>query len=124
MDIENQVAYWREGALDDLEALTILLQKEKINHGLFFAHLALEKALKAIICAKKQGTVPLTHNLMRLSQLTEMVFSEEQLKLFARATDFNLHGRYALPPRPLMTLPEAKEIVAQIGALVQWLTKV
>jgi len=47
MDVQKQIEYWRYGSADDMEAATVLLEKNKFRQALFFAHLAVEKMLKA-----------------------------------------------------------------------------
>ena len=47
IDIAKQIAYWRVGAEEDWVVAQKLVADESIRHGLFFAHLALEKILKA-----------------------------------------------------------------------------
>ncbi len=52
VDIEKQIAHWKRGALEDWEVAVELVDKDRYRHGLFFAHLALEKILKAHVCRK------------------------------------------------------------------------
>ena len=67
-DNQQQMDYWRSGADDDLEAAEQLVQLGKVRHGLFFAHLCLEKLLKAHICCTTQNHPPRIHNLVRLAE--------------------------------------------------------
>lgn len=46
MDIEKQVVYGSNGARSDMEAARFLISGGKTYQSLYFAHLALEKALK------------------------------------------------------------------------------
>ena len=46
MDIIRQIEYWRLGASEDWEVAVELISSRRTRHGLFFAHLALEKLLK------------------------------------------------------------------------------
>ena len=50
VDIKKQISYWRDNALEDLNVARDLVRDAKVRHGLFFAHLAIEKALKASVC--------------------------------------------------------------------------
>ena len=68
IDIEKHVDFWREGAREDWAVALELVNKERTRHGLFFAHLALEKALKALVCQKTRDLAPRTHNLVRLAE--------------------------------------------------------
>jgi HEPN domain-containing protein len=47
MDVEKAVQYWLTTATDDLIAAEHLFQSGDYTHALFFAHLYLEKVLKA-----------------------------------------------------------------------------
>lgn len=60
VDIDKQIEYWLNGAKDDIVTAEILIQKNRLLHGLFFCHLVVEKGLKAHVvkknkrnCAKK-----------------------------------------------------------------------
>ena len=50
MDINKQIDYWRRSALEDLDAAQALVKLGKYRHGLFLAHLSLEKMLKGHVC--------------------------------------------------------------------------
>ena len=64
----------------------------KIRHGLFIAHLALEKMLKAHVCLE---LAPRIHNLVRLAEMAGLKLSETQIDLLADASEFNIEGRYS-----------------------------
>ena len=68
LDIQKQISHWKNGAIEDWAAARSLLKDKKIRHGLFFAHLALEKLLKAHVCRDTQDLAPRIHNLNRLSR--------------------------------------------------------
>jgi len=78
VDIEKQIAFWRGSAEEDWDVARQLVANERTRHGLFFAHLALEKILKAIVCKHSQDLAPKLHNLSRLSEA-------EALSYLARA---------------------------------------
>lgn len=49
-DIQKQVIYWRDGAIEAFDAAQdMILRDKRILFGLFFVHLGLEKILKAHI---------------------------------------------------------------------------
>lgn len=76
----------------------ILLQqliREKRNlHGLFFCHLVIEKAIKAFYVKKMQEIAPRTHNLIYLSENTELVFDDETQIFLGILMKYQLQGRY------------------------------
>ena len=47
IDINRQIVYWLTGAEEDLESAKILIESNRLLHGLFFCHLVIEKAIKA-----------------------------------------------------------------------------
>lgn len=72
-----------------------LLNAGKNVHALFFAHLTLEKLLKARWVKDNDANVPpKTHNLVRLAVQTNIEFKEETLTFLEEFNDFQLEGRY------------------------------
>ena len=57
-DIDKTVDYWVEGAEYDFETGKNLLESKKYPYALFFAHLAIEKVLKAIVVKNTQEHAP------------------------------------------------------------------
>ena len=78
VDIAKQIAYWRDGAMEDIEVAEHLVGSGRTRHGLFFAHLALEKILKALVCKETQDLAPRSHNLLRLAELACLSLNSEQ----------------------------------------------
>lgn len=58
IDITKQVEYWQAGALEDWQVAVELIETGRTRHGLFFAHLALEKLLKAFVCRATLDLAP------------------------------------------------------------------
>jgi HEPN domain-containing protein len=121
IDIEKQLAYWRGGAEEDMAAGRTLIADKKYRHGLFFVHLALEKALKALVCRATNETPPRIHNLVRLSELADIHPTQHQLDILAEMNIFNLEGRYpeTLPLPP--TQNEARNLLVSAEEAFQWL---
>jgi len=67
IDIDKQIAFWRGSAEEDMTVGRDLVHRNRIRHGLFYAHLALEKVLKAHICRVIKDIPPRLHNLVRLA---------------------------------------------------------
>ena len=102
IDINKQVEFWSESAKEDWEVASDLVNGNHVRHGLFFAHLALEKALKAHVCLVTQDLAPRLHNLIRLTEIAELSLNPEQLDVLAEMNAFNIEGRYpdTLSPPP------------------------
>lgn len=119
-DLEKQIAYWRDSALEEWEVANELLALGRTRHALFWAHLALEKMLKAHVLQQSKQEPPKIHNLLILAQNSGVTFSKEQRKLLARVDQYQIQGRYGTSPRKYST-SHAKAEMAQAGELIQWL---
>jgi len=117
-DIGKQIAYWRSGAEEDWNVGRHLVSRGSLRHGLFFAHLAIEKTLKAHACRASGGPVPPIHNLVRLVEKAGVTLSEEQIGLLAEVNGFNIEGRYPQPTLPSPSVAEALEYLARIDEVL------
>jgi HEPN domain-containing protein len=89
------VDYWTRGSTEDLlGAKEIITKTSRYASGLFFLHLAIEKALKALFCKKMSEHAPYTHNLLGLIEKLGLAVSEDDLKILAEINEFNLEARY------------------------------
>ena len=105
INIDKQIAHWRNGAEEDWSVAQELIERGRIRHGLFFAHLALEKMLKAHYCKSTGELAPLIHSLVRLADRAGLKFDEARIDLLAEVSEFNIEGRY-----PEMLLPQPSEL--------------
>jgi HEPN domain-containing protein len=97
------------------------VENERTRHGLFFAHMALEKILKAIVCKHSQDLAPKLHNLSRLSELAGINLDSEKIEVLAEMNAFHIEGRY---PESLMKPPakaEALNYMTRAEEVFQWL---
>lgn len=120
-DIEKQVAYWRDGAVEDWQVAQDLIRRRQVRHGLFFAHLALEKILKAHVCRQTQDLAPRIHSLVKLAEIAGLPIEREQIKLLAEVNAFNLAGRYPDMIAPPLLPAEARTYLRRMGEVFQWL---
>jgi HEPN domain-containing protein len=121
IDIRKQVAYWQDGAQEDWAVARELIAGGRLRHGLFFAHLALEKVLKAHVCLKTQDVPPRVHNLLALGKLAGLVLDSDQRAVLAELNAFALAGRYpeTLPAEPS---PErTRAILGRAEETFKWL---
>ena len=121
IDIEKQISYWRDSAKEDLTVAYDLVHRNRIRHGLFFAHLALEKVLKAHVCRVTQDIAPRLHNLVRLAELAKLHPQPAQLDILAEINSFNVEGLYpdtlAIPP----SQEDAQHYMTRADEVFQWL---
>jgi HEPN domain-containing protein len=121
IDIEKQREYWINGSIEDLETAKILIDRNRILHGLFFCHFVIEKALKAHVVLITKDVAPRSHNLIFLSEKAELVFNEDDEVFLGILMKYQLQGRY---PDYTPYIPK-KEIVLdyldKTERLLQWL---
>ena len=121
IDIQKQIAYWQNGAIEEWDLAQDLVKRNKTRHGLFFAHLALEKLLKAHVCRQTQDLPPRIHNLTWLAELAALSLNQTQVDILAEMNVFNLEGRYPdLSMAPLLK-KEAKSYLRRAEEIYQWL---
>lgn len=77
----------------DQDVADDLLASGKYMYCLFFHHLALEKALKALVLQKGKELV-YTHKLVALAKISDLPLTDEQIRDLSRITDFNIEARY------------------------------
>jgi HEPN domain-containing protein len=123
IDVEKQIAYWRDGAAEDWQVAQELVNLGRTRHGLFFAHLALEKLLKAHVCRALSDLPPRIHALLRLAERANLTLSEAQRLFLARFDRYQLEGRYPelLPVPPTVDL--AREELKQAQEVFEWLNR-
>ena len=104
-DVEKQIAHWRSSADEAWEAAVDMINRDRrIQFGLFFVHLALEKVIKAHIWRAIQKIPPHIHNLPRLAELADLSLDDKHRKVLAEINEFNIEGRYSDLLRPPVTL--------------------
>ena len=123
IDIAKQIIYWQEGAKEEFDVAKQLIANEKIRHGLFFAHLAIEKLLKAKVCQTTGEIAPRIHNLVRLAQVAKLSLPETTLDLLAEMNEFNLEGRYPVPFLSAISKSEANDYIVKTEGVLRWLTQ-
>ena len=121
IDIAQQVAYWRDGAREDWDVAQDLIAQGRVRHAMFFAHLALEKVLKAHICRQTNDLAPRLHNLIRLAEIGDVRPSQKYLDVLAEMNAFNLEGRYPDLLMPPPSLAEARDYLTRAEEVMQWL---
>jgi len=109
--------------MEDWEVAVKLVKDGKSRHGLFFAHLALEKILKAIICRHTQDVPPKIHNLTRLSELAGLKLDVRQARALAAMNQFNLEGRYPESYTQQLSPERAADYIARAQEVLTWLTQ-
>ncbi len=121
MNIQKQIEYWTKGAEEDFETAKILIERNRILHGLFFCHLVIEKMMKAHVVKVCGEMAPKSHNLFYLSEKAKIAFNEEDEVFLGVLMKYQLHGRY---PDYNPLIPDKETVgqyLIQSKGIMQWL---
>jgi len=121
MDVDKQVEYWTKGSAEDLVAAETLLEKGHLRQGLFLAHWALEKMLKAHVVRATHDIPPCIHNLVRLAQLAGLKPDNEQEKFLRRFDLYQLEARYPDSQQVALDPARARQELQKATEMSQWL---
>jgi len=89
---------------------------------LFFAHLALEKILKAHVCQHTKDLAPRTHDLVGLAEHATLPIAEEQRTFLRRMTLYCVEARYPEDDLAIPYAGEAREQMETAEEILEWLT--
>ena len=128
---QKQLAqYWQRGSEDDLEtARAVANGTQRFHAALFYAHLAIEKALKAQYVALHGTHAPYTHNLLHLCAKIgwELIDDDKRFKeLLLEFNEFNLEGRYPDEKeafRRKVTEGYTKQKLAELEEVLLWISQ-
>jgi len=94
MDTQKLIDYWINSAEDDIKTVEALWESKRYHHCLFFCHLVVEKALKALV-VKHTGEQALPiHNLIRLARDAGLVVPPDKEAALEEINTFNVRARY------------------------------
>ena len=126
IDIPAIKSYWLKEAHEALTVAGHLFEKEDYSYALFFGHLALEKALKALYVDNNKEHAPPIHNLQRLAKLAKVALDEDRKKDLLKITSFNIEARYPDIKRSFRkkcTKDFTRAQMENIKEIFQWLKK-
>ncbi len=121
MNIEKQISFWIKSADEDIISAELLINNNRLLHGLFWCHLCIEKAIKAHVVKHTSQVPPKSHNLIWLLEKTEISVNNEQEILVGELMVYQLEGRYPenMPEPPARQ--HAFRILEETKLLFQWL---
>ncbi len=123
MDARKQVDYWKTSADEDFAAAQSLLEKGHLRHSLFFAHLAIEKMLKAHVTLQTGDLPPRIHNLVRLAEIAELRFDPEKAESLHEFGVYQLEGRYPDSEQITLDLQTAGAELLKAKEMLEWLKR-
>ncbi len=121
MDVEKQVSYWRQTSRKDLVAAKQLISKGKVLYGLFMAHSALEKMLKADFCRFTERLAPRVHNLERLGQFCELQVPESMRGFLGEMDAFDADGEGSKLNEEDISREDSQQFLRRTEEFLNWL---
>lgn len=125
--IKRLIDYWKDGAREDLAtAREVIDATARASAGLFFLHLALEKALKMRVVECTQSDAPYSHSLPSLAQKAQLELTSKRLDVLLKINGYNLSTRYPDQKRQLdrqTTKEQAQAILAEGEELFAWIMR-
>ena len=87
-------ANWLAQVDYDIATAEQMLHTGRYIYVIFMSHMALEKALKALVTEETQKLPPRTHNLIDLAQRAHVVLSQEQQDFLGKLNNTSVVVRY------------------------------
>ena len=126
IDFKKIVNHWIETSDEDFQTMINLFESKSYNWSLFLGHISVEKLLKAYYVKKFHKHAPFTHNLYRLSELCELVLTEDFSDWLDKITSFNLNARYDDYKKEFYSICNenfTNEWIEKIKILRTWISK-
>jgi HEPN domain-containing protein len=125
MKKQDYINYWKTAAEKDWVVVDNLFKKRNYPQCLFFAHLVLEKLLKAHwVKDNKSDNPPRIHNLVKLAVQTKLKLTSDNLIHLDIMNDYQMEGRYPdyqFLIYKIATRKNTKNLLEQSNILKQWL---
>ncbi|MBI2257554.1 MAG: HEPN domain-containing protein [Flavobacteriia bacterium] len=121
IDVKKQIDYWMNGADEDLVTAALLIKEKRILHGLFFCHLVIEKAIKAHVVKNSGEVAPRSHNLIYLSEKTDLSFENDCEMFLGILMKYQLQGRYPDYNPVLPDISKINEYFEKTKIILEWL---
>jgi len=126
MTREELVNFWIEGSDRDFKSMQNMFESKDYHWSLYVGHLVVEKLLKAYYIKNVDTKHPFIHNLLRLTEKSNLEITEEQKKVLIRITTFNLRVEYQDYKREFYktcTKEFTEKWIEEIKGFRQWIKK-
>ena len=123
VDVQKQIDYWQTSSDEDFAAAQSLLEKNHLRHCLFFAHLAIEKMLKAHVTRQTKDVPPRTHNLVRLAEIANIKLDSERVEFLREFGIYQLEGRYPDSEQVSVDSDIVRDEISRAKEMLIWLKR-
>jgi len=121
MDARKHVDHWRSGADEAIDVARALADGGRLRYALFFAHLAIEKILKAEFTRHTGDVAPKTHHLMRLAEAAGVPCDEDMRRFLLSFNVYQIEGRYGDPDGSIMEESVSRADLERALEVFAWL---
>ena len=119
MTIKQHVDHWLNSSNESLRTMEVLLKNDRRMDAMYFGHLSVEKAFKALAAAQNSKII-FEHNLVTLANHCGIVLTDDmQLELQA-INEFNTKARYASNKSRIYSLCTPKYVSAWAVIIRKW----
>lgn len=128
MEIKERINYWLDIAHYDLLSAKAMLETKRYLYVGFLCHQTVEKSLKAYYWLTQKEDPPYTHNLLLLSEKSELdkKASENHFVLFNELMPLHIQARYPDDKKLILkSLKEekCKDILKRTKEFYSWIKK-
>ena len=88
------IGYWITNSKEKYKTMESLYADKRYFDCLYFGHMILEMALKALVVLKTEEYAPKIHNLKYLAELAKLQLSEKDWEFLGEVNNFNMEARY------------------------------
>lgn len=116
-------ANWLAQVDYDIVTAEQILHAGRYIYVIFMSHMALEKALQALLTEERQKLPPRTHNLIDLAQRAQLLLSQEQQDFLGKLNNTSVVVRYPDDLAAMVTqYPEgiARDYLERTKELILW----
>jgi len=121
IDKQKQIDYWMMNAEEDVQTAGLLISQKRILHGLFFCHLTIEKIIKAHFVKVNNEIAPKSHNLIYLSEKSNLIFDDDTNIFLGILMKYQLEGRYPDYNPKIPSIQVVEEYLKKTKELLLWL---
>ena len=92
INVGKLVEFWRGNAEEDIQIARENFANRRYSFAMFLAHLALEKALKALVINETKAIPPRIHNLTSLAEKAKLSLDQETLTFLSAMDHYHMAG--------------------------------
>ena len=117
---------WLDMVNYDLDTARQMFKTKRYVYVIFMCHLAIEKALKAVVCEETQKFPPKTHDLILLTNLGKIEFPEDLMSYIGMINNVAVVTRY---PEDLSKLVSSypkevtQEYLGKAEKVIEWIKR-